>query len=53
MRENHTHMILKIFHDIVDEEDKLWLQWDGLDGVTYNDVRSAFNGLLDLCHIAA
>lgn len=34
-------MILKIFHDIVDEEDKLWLQWDGLDGVTYNDVRSA------------
>ena len=34
-------MILKIFYDIVDEEDKLWLQWDGLDGVTYNDVRSA------------
>lgn len=34
-------MILKIFHDIVDEEDKLWLQWDGLDGVTYNDVREA------------
>ena len=34
-------MILKIFHDIVDEEDKLLLQWDGLDGVTYNDVREA------------
>ena len=34
-------MILKIFHEIVDEEDKLWLQWDGLDGVTYNDVREA------------
>ncbi len=34
-------MILKIFHDIVDEEDKMFLQWDGLDGVTYNDVRSA------------
>lgn len=39
--ENHLHMILKIFHDIVDEEDKLLLQWDGLDGVTYNDVREA------------
>ena len=34
-------MILKIFHDIVDEEDKLWLQWDGLDGITYKDVREA------------
>ena len=34
-------MILKIFHDIVDEEDKLLLQWDGLDGMTYNDVREA------------
>ena len=34
-------MILKIFYDIVDEEDKLWLQWDGLDGVTYKDVREA------------
>lgn len=34
-------MILKIFHDIVDEEDKLWLQWEGLDGITYKDVREA------------
>lgn len=34
-------MILKIFHDIVDEEDKMFLQWEGLDGTTYNDVREA------------
>lgn len=38
-------MILKIFHDIVDEEDKIWLQWDGLDGMTYNDVRSALEAM--------
>lgn len=40
-------MILKIFHDIVDEEDKIWLQWDGLDGVTYNDVRTALDAMPD------
>lgn len=30
--------ILKIYSDIVDDEEKAYLQWDGLEGITFRDV---------------
>lgn len=31
--------VLKIYNDIVDEEDKVYLSWDGFDGMTFSDVK--------------
>ena len=31
--------VLKIYNDIVDEENKVYLSWDGFDGMTFSDVK--------------
>lgn len=38
---------LRIYNDIVDEESKVWLQGDGLDGVCYKDIQDFLDTMAD------